>query len=430
MAADGGQEAQQRARFQRRRARCVGQQQVARAQHLQQAGHAQAGVRAQLQRVQPLVVHALDQRVHRLQALECLEVEALVAHRQVVALDQGQAQVARQVGVLEVGFVVGAGREQGDARVLTLGRQRLDAVHQRPVAGSQALHLHAGKGLGELPCDGDAVFQQVAQTRGRLGALADHPPATIGTVREVEGGDVQPGVARRRHTLHGAQVAGMALGQRRGQQGAAQQLLRAIEVGHHAVEQARALQHAGLDLCPFPRVHDHGEQVERPGALQAAGGVGVDVVGDAVVADLALQVLGAAVQVGQTVGTYVVEEAAPARGQGPRVAAVAQLVAVPGVGGHRPRQGPVPGGFGAEFVEQVVSGFFRGHGSGVCPWRLLWGTPGRFGPLHPSKTRGCDHWRKSSVNGNSRLGVAAFTTSLPAVWPIWKKRERRRLSAS
>ena len=55
--------------------------------------------------------------------------------------------------MFEIGFVVGAGREQGDARVLAFGRHGLDAVHERAVARGQALHLHAGKRLGELARD-------------------------------------------------------------------------------------------------------------------------------------------------------------------------------------------------------------------------------------------------------------------------------------
>lgn len=39
-------------------------------------------------------------------------------------------------------------------------------------------------------------------------------------------------------------------------------------------------------------------------------------------------------------------------------------------------------------------------------------------------------YRKSSVNGNSRLGCAGLTCILPGVWPICRKRVRRRLSAS
>ena len=402
VAADGGQKTQQRTRLQGGRARRVGQQQVAGAQHLQQAGHAQGRVGAHLQRVQPFVVHAFDERVHRLQAAEGLEVQALVAHRQVVALDQREAQVARQIGVFEIGFVVGAGREQRDTGVLALGRQGFEAVHQRAVAGGQALHFHAGKSLGELARDGNAVFQQVTQAGRRLRALAHHPPAAVGAVGQIEGDDVQPGVTRRANTLHGTQVTGVALHQRSRQQGLFQQFLRAVQVGHHGVEQARALQHAGFDLCPVFGRHDGGEQVQRPGALQAFGAVGVDVVGDAVVADLPLQVVGAAVEVGQSLGAHVLEELRPVWRQGVRVVRIAQLVAVAGVGRHRERQRPVARRFGAERVEQGVSEVFWDHGFGVCPGS---GLIGRRGSAVLVVTRGVLHVRVfwSAAPGPKRL---------------------------
>ena len=69
------------------------------------------------------------------QALQRFEKQVLVAHRQVAALDQGQAQVARQVGVFKIGFVVGAGRHQRDVRIGTGRAQGLQAFHQRAVGG-------------------------------------------------------------------------------------------------------------------------------------------------------------------------------------------------------------------------------------------------------------------------------------------------------
>ena len=89
---------------------------MAAAHRLQQSGDAQRGFGAQLQRIEPVVVHSLEQAVHGLQALQGFEVKLFVADGQVVALDQAQAQVAGQVGVFEVSFVVGAGGQQCDVR--------------------------------------------------------------------------------------------------------------------------------------------------------------------------------------------------------------------------------------------------------------------------------------------------------------------------
>ena len=225
--------------------------------------------------------------MHALQALQGFEVELLVAHQQVAALHQGQAQVARQIGVLKIGFVVRAGREQGDVRISPGRRALLQTVHQAAIGVSQALHRHGLKGLGKLARDQQAVFQQIAQARGCFGALRQHPPAAVRAARQVKRGECQMLAAHGCHALHGVQIAGVALHQRGGQHAGFEQALRAVGVGHDVFEQAHALQHARLDLLPAQRVHHQRQQVERPRALGPVG-IGVDVVRDAVVAHLAL----------------------------------------------------------------------------------------------------------------------------------------------
>ena len=158
-----GHEAQQRRRFKKRRARRIGHQHIARTDGLQQAGHAQARVAAQLQRVQKLIIQALEDAVHRLQAMQRLEVQARVAHREVVALHQRQTQVARQVRVLKVGLVVRAGREQHDARIRPRRAHLPQPVEQRAVGGGQALHMHLAERLGEQARDEQPVLQQIPQ---------------------------------------------------------------------------------------------------------------------------------------------------------------------------------------------------------------------------------------------------------------------------
>ena len=135
---------------------------MAAAHRLQQTGHAQRRVGAQFQGVQPIVVHPLEQAVHRLQTLQGFEVKLLVAHGQVVALHQAQAQVTGQVGVLEIGFVVGPGCEQGNVRRSARWAAGLDAVDQRAVGFGQALHRQGFEGFGEQARNYLPVFQQIA----------------------------------------------------------------------------------------------------------------------------------------------------------------------------------------------------------------------------------------------------------------------------
>ena len=270
------------------------------ADHLQQTGHAQRGIGAQFQRVQKFIVEPLEQAVHRLQSFEGFKEQAVVAHHQVAAFDQRQAQVARQVGVFKIGFVVRAGRQQHH----TAFGDRAGgphAVNQRAVSGGQTLHFHVAKGIREQQGNCQPIFQQVAQARRSLGALGHHRPLAVRTVGDVKCRNVQVGAARWLVTVHGAQVAGVAMHQSTWQQAVRQQGLWAVDIGHDTVQQPGALRHPNFDFGPVPLRHDHREQVQRPGPLRAIG-ICVNVVGHAVVTDFSLQVGAAVVQVIKTVG--------------------------------------------------------------------------------------------------------------------------------
>ena len=97
----------------------------------------------------------------RFQSLERFQVEVLVTYHQVAALNQSQAEVAGQVGVLKIGFVVGPRCEQGNMGVFTGRTGLLDVVHQRTVCARQALHGHTFKSLGKEARHSQPVFHQV-----------------------------------------------------------------------------------------------------------------------------------------------------------------------------------------------------------------------------------------------------------------------------
>ena len=79
------------------------------AHRLHQARHAERRVAAQLQRIAEVVVQAAqDRRRTGCRPSSVFRKTRLVAHRQVAALDQREAEVAGEVGVLEVGLVVRA----------------------------------------------------------------------------------------------------------------------------------------------------------------------------------------------------------------------------------------------------------------------------------------------------------------------------------
>jgi hypothetical protein len=92
--------------------------------------------------------------------------------------------------------------------------------------------------------------------------------------------------------LAGPEEVVVAVDQRRRQRAVLEQLLRAIEVAEHGVEQARALGDRAGELLPLGRRQDQGQRIDLPrpvGALR----IGIDVVGDAVLEDAPAHVIDA-----------------------------------------------------------------------------------------------------------------------------------------
>ena len=206
--------------------------------------------------------------MHTLQALQRLEIDPALAHGQVAALDQSQAQVAGQEGMFKVGFVGRPGRQQHDARRLAGLHQRLgqpvQALQQHPKRPGQTLHGQLAKGLRELLGHDEPVLEHVAQARRRLRALGHDPPQAVGPARQVERDDVQVHATQRFAALQGAQELGVFEHQGRRQQAFGQQAPRAVQIGQRGVEQARALAHAGFDALPIRGVDQQRQQLQRP----------------------------------------------------------------------------------------------------------------------------------------------------------------------
>ncbi|MDR8832539.1 hypothetical protein FEQ02_03603 [Burkholderia pseudomultivorans] len=307
-------EAEHARRFEEARARRVREQHVAGAHGLQQPRHAEQRIGAQLERIEPRVVDAPQDPVHRFEPAQRLQEHVVVARGQVAALDEREAKVARQIRVLEIGRAVRPGRQQHDPRIPAGRAERLQALQQRTVRGREPLHAQPAKAAREQPRHDQPVFQQIAEPGRALRVLRDDPPLPVGAARQVEGDHVQPGVARHARAAHRAQVAGMPGDERGRQQPALQDRLRPVQVDHRRVEQPRALQHAALDRDPVLGRDDQRQQVERPRADRAvAGALFVQLVEQAVVAHAPVQRVRAAVEIGDAVAADRREEAAPRR---------------------------------------------------------------------------------------------------------------------
>ena len=305
MFAEAGQVHHEGGGLKHARAQGVGNGDVAGVDGLHEAGDAEVGVGAEFELVAEVIILAAEDDIDGFEAFERFEEDAVVADGEVAALDEGVAEIAGEVGVLEVGFVVGAGGEQDDAGVVAVvGGEGFEGVAQGAEEGGKAADAAVTEDIGEGAGDDDAVFEGVAGAGGCLGAVADDPEGAVGGASDVGGVEVEPAVVGDVGSVEWAEEAAMGEDEFGGEESVVDQALGAVEVGDDGVEEAGALGEGAFDPVPFGSAEDEGDGVEVPGAVHA-GGVAVDVVGDAVVVDELFGGLPAALEL---CGAKVVEE--------------------------------------------------------------------------------------------------------------------------
>ena len=109
VAGEAGEKRHDGGRLDEAAAEGVGDVDVAGDDGVDQAGDAEEGVAAELEGIAEVVVDAAEDDVDLLEAADGFQVDAAVADGEVGAFDEGEVEVLGEVGVLEVGLVVGAG---------------------------------------------------------------------------------------------------------------------------------------------------------------------------------------------------------------------------------------------------------------------------------------------------------------------------------
>ncbi len=142
---------------------------------------------------------------------------------EVFAFEQHEAEVAGDIGVLEIGLVVLAGGQDADAAVVP-ARIAVQRVAEIAEEAGEPMHMHLRIDVGEGARGGDAVLEREAGARRRLRAIAQHPPAAIRTAAEFEGAEMEEVSAGRLDADDRAQEFGIARDQFGRQQAAADEL--------------------------------------------------------------------------------------------------------------------------------------------------------------------------------------------------------------
>ena len=270
-AAQIGQKTQQRAGLDHARARHVGDHHAVLAQHVDQARHTELRRGVELKRIKRVGIHPAQQHVEPLQPGHGADVDAIALDREIVALDQQEAEIARQSGVLEIGLAEGARRQHADPRLVAIGAGA-QTVAERLEERRHPFDIHRFIQVGEGARQHQPVLQRIARTGRRLRAVAQHPPAPVGAAADVGGIEAEIAPARRLDAADRAQIFGAA-GDRRGRHRAFRhQPAGAVEIGQNLLEQGRALRNARGDMLPFGGVDQQRHMAQRPGAIGGFAG--------------------------------------------------------------------------------------------------------------------------------------------------------------
>ena len=346
-----------------------------------EARHADQGLGIERLRVEEQVVDAPVDDVDPLGAVDRAHVAAVVVgDEQIGALHQLHARLPREIGMLEIGGVVDAGRQQHDERHLARpgreARERLVQLGRIVVDRQDGRRLEQ---LGEDSLGHHPVLDHVRDAGRHAQVVLEHVERAVAVAHEIRAADVRPHAAFRLHARALRPVVPRIGQQLLRKDAVLDDLLIGVDVLDEAVERHHALLQSRLGPFPLRPRDDAREDVEGPGPVDVST-VRIDREGDAHRLD---RQLGGEAPRRELRGGETGQVLHQRTGRGPRLSRFLQELVERG-----------------RTVESPV------HGGGLQ-------TPRR------SSVEGC--------SGSTRGGVAAYA---PGVWPIGSKRESRRDSAS
>ncbi len=140
----------------------IGQRDVACLVGAQEAWYAESRIGAESQWIEKIVVDAAVDDIDALRPLRRAHVCNLVFDEEIAPFDQFDAHLLSKEGVLEIGAVIGAGRQHDDGRIAdALGRHGAQLFQQQVGIMLDRRHLVPGEQFGEQAHHHLAVFQHV-----------------------------------------------------------------------------------------------------------------------------------------------------------------------------------------------------------------------------------------------------------------------------
>ena len=232
----------------------VGDGDVAGAIGVEEAGAAERGVAAEDQRIAEVVVDAAVDDVDALEAVGGAHVDDVVVGDEVAAFDKIDAHLAGEIGVLEVGGVEDAGREQNDVRLgAAFGRERTERGQQQLRVVFDGAHAVALEELREGALHDAAVGEHVADAGGNAQVVFEDDEFAGVEAEQVGADDGDVDVARDLEAAHLAAVVLATVDELARDDAVGENFGVGVDVAQEEVERGDALRESALDAVPLVR---------------------------------------------------------------------------------------------------------------------------------------------------------------------------------
>ncbi len=247
-----------------------------------ETGDAEPRPGPQLERIAPLGVDATEDHIHAF--VRCVLGEArrlhphpAVADHEILALHEREPEDVRDEGLIVRRLGVRARRQDHDAGIGCVRGSRL----QKCRAQGREVRLHAVQAglfvqLGQHAREHAAVLHRVAEARGRLNAVGEHPPLAGGVPPEIGAREDQRMRVEAASPHDGSRVPRVTEDDRRRDHSLRQQALLTVDVREERVQQLGPLGEPDLQPRPGRGIQDEGHRIElpglRPGLRVAVGG--------------------------------------------------------------------------------------------------------------------------------------------------------------
>ena len=272
-----------------------------------QPGHAEGGIGTEVERVEEVVVDAPIDHVDPLGPLGGAHVDELVLDEQVTPLDQLDAELVGQEGMLVIGRVVHAGREQNHGRI-AVRRGRGDRFQGRQQLVRIVLDRRdavAGEQLRKQPQHDLPILQHVGDARRRARVVLQHVEGLGIDPDDVDAAHMHIDVVRHLLAVHLRPEHRVLEHQVLRHDSGLEDLAPSVDVLDVEIDGLDALLEAAPQQVPFGGRENARQHVERDQALLRVG-LAVDREGDA---DAAKQQLGLAPPVIEHIGRNLAQPA-------------------------------------------------------------------------------------------------------------------------